>query len=291
MGSARPPFEYLISSSQASLESYELSRLNAVANLRKELRQIVDEWVEAEIEARMARWILDRRRLESSEPASPLPMLPHADTATRPSVEALPPLSDGADSQSPGSEMSCAKCASLLVRTGRSRRKAPLPRNRQLSFGAQAVLCRPARGSSYLADGPELESDPNSVAAVAALQSLERVVHTGAKVLQCELGEPGNVRDPEPNGGALELPLPGFSARETRPPASAPTPAGNVLPLGRNWQASRVLSALAATSHRRDKANADLAHHASASKPGPGKKLRAPFGPIPLHLQRIAVAS
>ena len=58
MGSAHPPFEYLVSSSQASLESFELARLNAVANLRKEFRQLVDEWIEAEIEARMARWVL-----------------------------------------------------------------------------------------------------------------------------------------------------------------------------------------------------------------------------------------
>src|ERR1700675_1102236 len=62
MASAQPPFEYLISSSEESLESFELSRLSHVANHRKELRTVLDEFVEAEIQARIARWILDRWR-------------------------------------------------------------------------------------------------------------------------------------------------------------------------------------------------------------------------------------
>lgn len=61
MGSAHPPMEYLSASSNISLESFELSRLNTAANLRKEIRQIVDNLVQAEIEARVARWVLDCR--------------------------------------------------------------------------------------------------------------------------------------------------------------------------------------------------------------------------------------
>ena len=75
MGFARPPLEYLITSSQTSLESFELSRLNAVANLRKEIRQVVDDWVEAEIEARIARWVLERRRAGLANSQADVPQL------------------------------------------------------------------------------------------------------------------------------------------------------------------------------------------------------------------------
>lgn len=70
MSNAHPPLEHLVASSNTSLESFELTRLNRVADLSKELRQILNEWIEAEIEARLARWILERRRAQTGrEPA------------------------------------------------------------------------------------------------------------------------------------------------------------------------------------------------------------------------------
>jgi hypothetical protein len=57
--------EYLFTSSGASLESFHLSRLNAVANLRKELHEIFDEWVEAEVQARLAQGLLARKNSEN----------------------------------------------------------------------------------------------------------------------------------------------------------------------------------------------------------------------------------
>jgi hypothetical protein len=57
--------EYLFTSSGASLESFHLSRLNAVANLRKELHEILDEWVEAEVQARLAQGLLARKNSEN----------------------------------------------------------------------------------------------------------------------------------------------------------------------------------------------------------------------------------
>ena len=53
--------EYLFTSSVASIESFHLSRLNAVANLRKELHEIFEEWVEAEVQARLAQGLLARK--------------------------------------------------------------------------------------------------------------------------------------------------------------------------------------------------------------------------------------
>jgi hypothetical protein len=57
--------EYLFTSSAASIESFHLSRLNAVANLRKELHEIFEEWVEAEVQARLAQGLLARKNSEN----------------------------------------------------------------------------------------------------------------------------------------------------------------------------------------------------------------------------------
>jgi hypothetical protein len=65
------PLEYLFTSSDASIESFRLSRLNAVANLRKELHEIFEEWVEAEVQARLAQWLLARKTPESAAAADP----------------------------------------------------------------------------------------------------------------------------------------------------------------------------------------------------------------------------
>jgi hypothetical protein len=55
-------FDYLLKCSTTSLEGFELARLNRIANLRKELRDLVEEWVAAEVEARVSRWLLLARR-------------------------------------------------------------------------------------------------------------------------------------------------------------------------------------------------------------------------------------
>lgn len=62
MGAPRPPMEYLAQCSQMSLESMELARLNRAANKRKELQQVLNELIESEVDARLARAILELRR-------------------------------------------------------------------------------------------------------------------------------------------------------------------------------------------------------------------------------------
>ena len=64
-----PPLEYLITSSQTGLENFDLGRMNAIANLRKELGELVEEWIEAETQSRLARWILDCRRTQEASSA------------------------------------------------------------------------------------------------------------------------------------------------------------------------------------------------------------------------------
>jgi hypothetical protein len=63
MGSTHPPLESLLTLTQNCLEGFELSRLNRISNLRKEFHEVLDEWIEFEIEARFARWVLEYRHL------------------------------------------------------------------------------------------------------------------------------------------------------------------------------------------------------------------------------------
>jgi hypothetical protein len=50
MEHTRPPLDYLLTCSEGGRESFEMSRLNRIANLRRELRDVLrdvlDEWME-----------------------------------------------------------------------------------------------------------------------------------------------------------------------------------------------------------------------------------------------------
>ncbi|MGH9727035.1 MAG: hypothetical protein ACRD4V_00400 [Candidatus Acidiferrales bacterium] len=66
MKTTKPMLDYLATCSQTSLESFQLARLNDLANLRKQMIEIVDQWVESDIQARIAEWILVRRRQQGA---------------------------------------------------------------------------------------------------------------------------------------------------------------------------------------------------------------------------------
>ncbi len=68
------PWEYLRSASQSSLQSFELSRLNHAAHLRKEISALLDQWLEDTASALLARWLFDHRnQLASRHSASASP--------------------------------------------------------------------------------------------------------------------------------------------------------------------------------------------------------------------------
>ena len=69
-----PPWEFL-SASRNSLQSYELSRLSHASNLRKEITALVDQWVEENSSAMLARWLMENRERERAvvETAEPVP--------------------------------------------------------------------------------------------------------------------------------------------------------------------------------------------------------------------------
>ncbi len=65
-----PPWEFLLSASRNSLQSYELSRLGHAANLRKEVAPMLDQWVEETASAMLARWLLEHQRREVIAPSA-----------------------------------------------------------------------------------------------------------------------------------------------------------------------------------------------------------------------------
>ena len=87
-----PPLDYLRAASRASLQSFELARLNHAANLRREIAVLIDQWIQESSEATLARWMLDHHKSLHEPPSS-------ASGAFSPSLErAADPLPD-----SPGS--------------------------------------------------------------------------------------------------------------------------------------------------------------------------------------------
>lgn len=56
---SQPPWEFLCGASAFSLRSYELSRLNHAANLRKEIGRLLDQWLEENACALLARWLVE----------------------------------------------------------------------------------------------------------------------------------------------------------------------------------------------------------------------------------------
>ena len=64
---AQPPLQYLITSSQAGLESFVLSRQGQLSNLRREALEVLEEWIESETQLRAARWVLECRRAQDPD--------------------------------------------------------------------------------------------------------------------------------------------------------------------------------------------------------------------------------
>jgi len=78
------------------LQSFELSRLNHAANLRKEIAALLDQWVDESSAAMLARWLIEQRerplRLQEIGPAAEvLPKDGHSASDNNFSNRAVPP--------------------------------------------------------------------------------------------------------------------------------------------------------------------------------------------------------
>jgi hypothetical protein len=52
------PWEFLLSASRNTLQSYELSRLSHAANIKKEITALLHQWLEETTAANPARWLI-----------------------------------------------------------------------------------------------------------------------------------------------------------------------------------------------------------------------------------------
>ena len=82
-----PPWEYLCQASKASLQGFELSRLNHAALIREQINALLDEWIEENSAALLARWLLNQsERLRRGTPPAP-PRHPARDLFAAPAPE------------------------------------------------------------------------------------------------------------------------------------------------------------------------------------------------------------
>jgi len=90
-----PLWNYLHEASNPSLESFELSRLNHAANLRKEIAALLDQWIEETAEAILARWVREDRKFpQSGERLDILPQAAELPFSTPQSVSVRPRRAD-----------------------------------------------------------------------------------------------------------------------------------------------------------------------------------------------------
>jgi hypothetical protein len=85
-----PPLDYLQAASRASLQSFELTRLNHAANLRQEIAALIDQWIQETSEAMLARWMLDHHKALQSGPMFSLRVGPHFGRSRRHPVPGMP---------------------------------------------------------------------------------------------------------------------------------------------------------------------------------------------------------
>lgn len=57
----QPPWDFLLSASRNSLQSFEFTRLAHAANLRKEISALLDQWQQETAAAMLARWLMEQR--------------------------------------------------------------------------------------------------------------------------------------------------------------------------------------------------------------------------------------
>jgi hypothetical protein len=90
-----PPLDYLQAASRASLQSFELARLNHAANLRQEIAALIDQWIQETSEALLARWMLDHHKSLQASPITATEVVrTMLDPPTTLFPESQPPLPD-----------------------------------------------------------------------------------------------------------------------------------------------------------------------------------------------------
>lgn len=120
-----PPLDYLQAASRASLQSFELTRLNHAANLRQEIAALIDQWIQETSEAMLARWMLDHHKsLQASPMAASEVVRTMLDPPTALFPESQPPLSDIVPAPPRFSDPRAAMKGSIPRKTQKQRQSA-----------------------------------------------------------------------------------------------------------------------------------------------------------------------
>jgi hypothetical protein len=215
MSSTQLPLEYLVTSSKNCLEGFELARLNRISELRKEFSEVFDELVEAEIGARIARWILDGRRTQDH--STGVEQL----VSIRASSREL--AANGSETQQlllarvdPGPHRSCD--SEDLSSAGGRTCNAPNP---------SEELNRESRTSPERESVPIAQRNPIPPDAFAAQESLEQSAACHVRRIGYCGSRPKRVRRRSPNRTSM-LPFPTVSACVGSANVATPTaPAGS----------------------------------------------------------------
>jgi hypothetical protein len=88
----QPSWEFLLSASRSSLQSFKLSRLSHAANLRKEIGQLLDTYVEENSAAMLARLLMEQR--EQARPGEQASRSPQSAVREEPATKAAASVSD-----------------------------------------------------------------------------------------------------------------------------------------------------------------------------------------------------
>jgi hypothetical protein len=179
MGVTRPPLEYLATCSKVALESFELSRLNEASNLRKEVQQILQGWIDTEVDARLARWILESKQSQARDGlqaamALPVP-LKQLDLSFLPSNGAQRPDREAEENagRPSGPKVRLAARAALSSADGRTPEEN---RNASWKKAAKLVGKPAAEGARGSAPTPSVPKPPFAQDEETALHALERFV-------------------------------------------------------------------------------------------------------------------
>jgi hypothetical protein len=272
MSATRPSLDYLASCSEMSLESVELSRLNAAANLRKEFHEILEEWIDSEADARLARALLEWRRAHDAGANLPCRSADKPAHFEQLAIAFLPETVAPAAHTLPERQAGSSPSSALAART-EAREVAP----------AAARTGRTDSGRAVSPASPSARSNSLTKAAATYFGAVEKLV--------AGISERSRAR---PKGAVCTLsdsppvPRPGLSDELQREFLNTAAPALEV--------ASSAL-ALGPTRAPRDipapQANADggVLTPASRNEFRPARLARVPFRGGPVRHDRAAAAS
>jgi hypothetical protein len=254
----------------------------------------VDEWIEAEVEARMAGWILERRQ-EAAACQSPAPTLSESALPPSAAAQTLPAQVETGNHSKLASRMAADERGSTsaqrcLPKSCKGSQRKCSTRNAALPFEPAPAPSRAGSGPSGPPAPHKPETDPNTAAAVAALNLLEKAMGSGARALEHEMEESEGGCGPHFLVPAEQLWLSGFSAPGNRSLDSTPAPPQSVLSVRPNPGNHGQLSLHAPRIQGHVRPNQDEARRAPHSESCPGKKLRPPLRPFSVYRHRLAAA-